>query len=591
MIRFWYLIPLCLLGVSGVGLAYGDDSNCYHAYSVTTDKHLYKPGETVMMTFASEFANCGGQNIPFRLTIINQTGGLSDVVFQKVLLYNPGVTFNYTLPAASTLPVLDRYEIDSLANSTNGPGAGQAYILVKENEQNQSYDFQIWPYQSAVTRGSNVFIMSQLCPIPDSDPGLQPVSDEKTGLIKVPGTGVLVNYYFTAPNGTQIIRQDGMGDAECYNSQARGEISSNDVGTWSVYAIAEWIENNSTHTIKSKTIDFQIQEPVTDVANVTKIFDTKDAYNGSNYNNKGTVSFDQIDWSHDGRFILVSANVDQEQKLWLVDMQSTKSQEIAIPSPITVYEPRISPTGDSIIFIGSNSTSAPHVVQNLFKYNVSDGKLVQLTNGTIYDMVQSAVWTSDGNIVYSEPHSKYPVDYTSPTDLWLANSDGIKLIKIHEEPRGFLVWDVSNDGKKILLSDARIVDRDTGNVTMVQGTYGTNWMRFTPYDNLFVYSVGNYESVGGTIDLGSSNGYQQTLYRMQSATPGYAVMSPDGRNIAFVVNEGQSNTGGVYVMALTRPIPEFPFSLTVLLIGITSLIAFYNIVIRKRKLSFYNVGY
>ncbi|MDE1841651.1 MAG: hypothetical protein KGI09_07195 [Thaumarchaeota archaeon] len=581
MIRFWYLIPLCLLGASGYGLAYADNSNCYHAYSITTDKHLYKPGETVMITFASAFANCGGQNVPFRLTIINQTGGLSDIVFQKVLLYNPGITFNYTLPAASTLPVLDRYEIDTLANSTNGPGGGQAYILVKENEQNQSYDFQIWPYQSAVTRGSNVFIMAQLCPIPNSDPGLQPVSDEKTGLIKVPGTGVLVNYYFTAPNGTQIIRQDGMGDAECYNSQARGRISSNDIGTWSVYAVAEWIENNSTHTIKSKTIDFQIQEPVTDVANITKIFDTKAVYNDSNYYNKGTVYFDQTDWSHDGKFILVSANVDQAQKLWLVDMQSTKSQEIAIPSPITVYEPRISPTGDSIIFIGGNSTSAPYVVQNLFKYDVSNGKLVQLTNGTIYDMVQSAVWTSDGNIVYSEPRSKYPVDDTSPTDLWLANSDGIKLRKIHEEPRSFSVLDISQDGRKILLSDARIVDRDTGNVTMVQGTYGTNSMRFTPYDNLFVYSVGNYESVGGTIDLGSNDGYQQTLYRMQSATPGYAVMSPDGRNIAFVVNEGQSNTGGAYVMALTRPIPEFPFVVPILLVGITSLIILHRLKIQQ----------
>lgn len=589
MISSWYLLAVLVLGVLGWGYAYGDD-NCYHDFQVTTDKQMYKPGDIVVMKIKSAFANCEPKDAPFLLTIINQTSGASDVIYQKMLDYKPGgMFFNYTLPHESSLPIFQRYLIKTQANSTSGPAEANWNIVVKENAPDQKYDFQIWPFQSAVTRGSNVSIMAQLCPIPDTDQGLESIVDKKTGLIVSPVPEVLVNYYFTAPNGTQIIRQDHVGNAECYNSQASVNLFSNTTGTWSVYAVAKWIENNSTHSVQSNSTSFVIKEPLTSSFEAKKIFDLKTANQThipmSDINqNKYGYSYGQLDWSHDGKIILFTIGVNETVQFWTLDPGTKEFQAYDLPHNIqSVSNPRISPSGNSIIFIGSHKIDTNNSIPDLFRYDIKDQKLVQITNDTAYDEVLSAIWTPDGNIIYSKSHTLKFIDNSSPTELWLADNKGDKIKKIYEEPRLFQIFDQSIDGK-ILISDKRVLDMDTLKTTVIENLQSDSlWgARFTPGQSLFIYSPSGGYGIGGYIYLQSTNGYNQILYYSKDPTPSSPVMSPDGRFVAFVSNYGSSDSiKGIYLLELAKPVPEFPLAEIVLLASITSLIAIYRIKIRK----------
>lgn len=589
MPRVYVLLGIVVsISISGYGHAFAD-TDCLHQFFVETDKQLYKPGDNIVFKIKSGQANCEPKDAPFILRIFDITNNVQgDLVYNKTLHYSPGgMILNWTLPKASLLPIFQKYVIKTNANGPGGPTESGWNIFVKENAQDQKYDFQIWPYNSEITLGDSGFIIARICPIPSTDGSRQILVDNKTREIKDPGSEVLINYYFTSPNGTQIREHDTIGpDASCYDSWARGIIQSNATGTWSVYAIVQWVEHNSTHTMQSNSTTFVIKEPLTTSLEAKKIFDLETSNQthilvSDIMQNKYSYNYGQMDWSRDGKFILFTINVNESTQFWKIKPDTKEFQAYDLPRYIQgVSNPRISPSGNSIIFIGSHKIDANNSIPDLFRYDIMDQKLVQITNDTAYDAVLSAVWTPDGNIIYSKSHALKFMDNSSPTELWLSDTDGNKIKKIYEEPRLFQIFDQSMDGKKMLISDERVLDMDTLEIKVVKGiSSDTAWgARFTPSQSLFIYSPSGGYGIGGYVYLQSTDGYNQILYYSKDPTPSSPVMSPDGRFVAFLSNYGSSDSvKGIYLLELTKPVPEFSYAIPILAVSIVSLILFYRI--------------
>lgn len=329
-------------------------------------------------------------------------------------------------------------------------------------------------------------------------------------------------------------------------------------------------------------------------SNMTKVFDLAKANQTQikvdcQFQYNCNYGFESLDWSPDGKFIIFTIDYSPTPHVWKVDLQTKQSEDLNIPMKTdSILYLRISPDENSIIFfadhvIDSNNNQIP----DLFRFDIKEQKLIQITNGTEHDMVESAVWTPDGNIIYSKSHAEKLMDMSSPTNLWLVDRNGKIINKIYSEPSLFTIYDISKDGKKLLISNGRILDLDTMKIQNVKETFADSLYnsRFALNDELFIYSPGATYSPGGPIYIASTDGsYLQTI-QMSNMTPFLPVLSPDGKYIAFSTDA--KNTGekpeyyGIYVAELANPVPEFPLAIPILLASITSLIVFYRMKFRK----------
>src|SRR5574340_373672 len=93
--------------------------------------------------------------------------------------------------------------------------------------------------------------------------------------------------------------------------------------------------------------------------------------------------------------------------------------------------------------------------------------------------------------------------------------------------------------------------------------------------------VPSFDVMIGTVD----ENYHQILYAGDTS-PKLPAISSDGQYVAFALDASGTSYNrpledGIYVITLSTPIPEFPFAVPVMLIGIVSVIAFYRIKFRK----------
>lgn len=108
-----------------------------------------------------------------------------------------------------------------------------------------------------------------------------------------------------------------------------------------------------------------------------------------------------------------------------------------------------------------------------------------------------------------------------------------------------------------------------------------------PYNQLGNFEVNtNFcdKCPSGGLTLQIVNGTYTQEIHTGNANPVAPAISPDGNFIVFGSNGDSWNSEqdqGIYLLVLSSPIPEFPFAIIVLLIGITSLVVLYRIRIRK----------
>jgi hypothetical protein len=89
-------------------------------------------------------------------------------------------------------------------------------------------------------------------------------------------------------------------------------------------------------------------------------------------------------------------------------------------------------------------------------------------------------------------------------------------------------------------------------------------------------AYGGMGVIGLTDYIGS---FDETLYEYSQNEPSF-VISQDGKYLYLTSNHsGQSSE--LYKMEFIHPIPEFPFTIPILLVSFASVIVFYNMKFRK----------
>jgi Tol biopolymer transport system component len=243
-------------------------------------------------------------------------------------------------------------------------------------------------------------------------------------------------------------------------------------------------------------------------------------------------------------------------------------KKINIPKLEGVSFPRISPSEDSIVFVGHDNDRI-----NLFKYRLKEDVTSQITrtaftNSTV-QWINGFDWMPDGNIVYVEG-SREIMTGKADFQLWLADSDGNKIKKLFSRSRDMGIADASPDGRKILLTSGRIFDIDKGELDGVlsfvinRSGYNAKW---SASGDLLIYSSSGGYGPGGTMYITSADGsYDQILYT-GIPKPVDPAISPDGRFIIFgspIATWDRYDDAGIYRMELSKPIPEFPINLMII---------------------------
>lgn len=258
---------------------------------------------------------------------------------------------------------------------------------------------------------------------------------------------------------------------------------------------------------------------------------------------------------------------------------------------------RFNHDGTKIAFLNDYTSSGPPL--DIYVLDLKNNQLSQLTHGS---HVQGLAWTPDGNIIYAEND---PQNYFHFKILKLDlqnNSTSVILDKTSE----FYGFDISPDGKKLVLSQNYttcypnqfgcnlrlfIYDLESENKTAIELTKENSTAaepRWSHDGSFITYGYVNYGC--GSIDAVTPDGKNMTHLLGASATDAcneLAVLNKDESVIAYDSNLGLSS-GGMFFTYTDRcannscqfpSVPEFPFAVPVLLIGITSLI----VLTRARK--------
>lgn len=301
-----------------------------------------------------------------------------------------------------------------------------------------------------------------------------------------------------------------------------------------------------------------------------------------------------------------------------------------------ISAPRISPSDDSFLFVGQYNDQNGTTHEDLLKYSIIDQRLTQITNKVPVD---SYAWMPDGHILYAEIHTvtncldpsdptraapctKESVQYIST--LRLADSDGRTITVLYNGTNRFHDMDISPDGKKIVSIDVSgtmghvlstlhykltIFDLEKKDLRVILESSDTSYMtpRWSPDGKFILYAALINQQVQGRTPgitwspagwLSMISVYDPSVNEVIFGSPTTAytpppwglAVSPDGRFIVFGITYdvfvGGVDGAGVYLIELSRPIPEFPISIMIASVAIGAML----VIIRFRKLEELNIS-
>jgi len=577
---------------------------CPTDYGFFYENRQYHPGEIVPIKITPIFLECKRLPVNLTITVYNYTGYTKgNIMHQETIDILDEAWFNYTVPEWTDKNGVFHFLVSATWPPDPNVNAEthQDFLSSDDQKISASYDTRMWVNPSSfVNDGLGTTAITKICPFtPATDSNREQKRDPDTGLIIDPGSNVLVDYHLTMPNGTKKVVQESLEPlGDCKIAWSATNINADMVGVWSVYDTVKWVFKNSTHELSGKPVNFTVRPALFVNKNLEEI-DKKKVLSELGIN--GSSYLDLKDWSRDGDWILFSYQSyfppdSYIQQLAIMSPDGKEVKQLSIPMNFASINLARFSTSDSVLVFGTPSLD---IAPQLYKFNLDDQKLVQITNETIKKQITSFAITPDDNIVYEQ--EKYSDGDYLGYDIWLASINGTKITKLYEksfDPKirysqdydgrdHLLVQDVSYDGKKILVSSSNYTgvfdtrssigtfDIENKRFDKLFSNYGAV-QRLSPSGNLVVYYVQGYKTPNGPLQIVSTDdSYHEILHSGTSAswdsTIGF-VISPDGRFIVSEVESWGSSDQKLLKMELARPVPEFPIAGFIMVVSMVTIL-------------------
>jgi len=562
---------------------YASAQTCPPAYSMNFEKLQYHPGDTVPIEIKSDFSGCTHLPTTASITVYNSTadGITENALYNESLQIVNDTWFNYTVPQWTDNNGLLHFLVRLTYLGSSGTQATHDLRFlssdIKKSMSYKSENFTMWVEPSSIVNGTYTEALAKICPF-------APATDN--------GTAIFLNYNITMPDGSKKLLQGELGPFDnCDTTWDRQIINANMIGTWSINTTAKWMENGTMHTLKVKPVELEVRKPLFESHKITELNVTKLA-EISHVTSGDKPRFDVTDWSPDGKFILLRyddyLDPSYDLHLALMDVASGDISSLDLPQNSSnvwaLSDAKFLPT-DNLILVANG---------NLFDYSLENKTLTQLTSdGDIYK-VQSL---QDGDLAYAKREANQNDSINTNFEIWLAHPNGTKMDDLLQA-QNVESFNLSPDGKKIAMTvvtgggceycaytEGEVVDLDTKQTTVIYGLpAGGGEGKWSPAGDLIVWhgSSGGGAPGGQLTITDQTGGFEETLISGYDDPHSFAI-SPDGTSIIYGLNyhSEYDSSSGLYQMNLAKPIPEFPFAVPALLIGITSLIVFTRMRFRK----------
>ncbi|HEX5458008.1 MAG TPA: hypothetical protein VFX64_06440 [Candidatus Nitrosotalea sp.] len=334
-----------------------------------------------------------------------------------------------------------------------------------------------------------------------------------------------------------------------------------------------FVENESAVQMQNFTVT-----KIIDINTLAKL-EGDNLYDNDHYS---SIGFYALDWSPDGKFLYALVDFAPDYGIWKINTENNDMEKIKLPYKIEGYPYEVLKVHDNkILFVTTGKYSPVGGSLHIYKYDIENNSLVNNVI-TSPNPLAARAFTNNGDLVYEEDiGARVSSNYN--TTLWLADSDGKKIKTLYTGLPKFFSVSSSADNQKLVFrsfdSNLQTFDMRSGKFKTISNSMSySDWPSWSPNSKFVTYTnngLGGGSMILSTPDDNVTQVVYTNAYQIQHPS-----VSPDGRSIAFAINYDNSgrsiSVSGIYVVKLTNPIPEFPFTIPVLLIGFTSLVVFYR---------------
>lgn len=509
----------------------------------------------------------------------------NNVVFEQNLKSSENGKIEFSIPITDDLK---QGKYVTRATISNGDyesfyDEGHFYVILSESDvlSDPEYVLTLSAEQSAKFGTYPKFVV-KMCPLPFVVMSDEAFIDPETRKY-MESSQILVNSYITKPDGTKLIEPFTYISKpfDC-SEKAKNQIYADMEGTWTIYAVAKWINNGTIYKTQSNNIEVFVPAPMFR-SNQIEMIDVGMPNPSGN--------FGALDWSSDGRYLLLTYQMlDNEtyyDKFAIFDLEAKTLKNLTVldrsyNEDQRITDAKFSSNGNGVYFAYDKKIHLYDTTQE----TITETDTSEVVNFDV-DQNNNIFYTKEPQTGQNNPEIHlYKLDVNSGKteeivkhkDFWEfdVNTEGTKILYRKTIDSGYgwadrklAIYDIQTKTHKTV---SKIDDADCGGKSI-----------FAPNDDLIIYQIAGCGRgwPGGVLSITDTDGNSEVLIPSSNYRPEHPVVSSDGQYLVYTYPANNDGTIGLFKMTLAKPIPEFG-TITVLIL-LTSLISVVVIGTRFRK--------
>lgn len=504
----------------------------------------------------------------------------NNTVFEQNLNSDENGKIEFSIPITADFKQGKYITKITITNGNYAPfyDEGYFYVILQESDvlSDPKYVLTLSAEQSAKF-GTYPKFFATMCPLPFDVMSDEAFLDPETRTY-MENSQILVNAYITKPDGTKSIEPFAhIGKPFDCSDKAENQFYTDVEGTWTIYAVAKWMNNGTIYKTQSNTIEVFVPAPMFR-GNQIEMLDVGIPSTSDN--------FGVLDWSPDGKHLLLTYKMLENEtyydKFAIFDLGSKTLKNLAALDRFyskdqSISNAKFSPDGDDVYFAYDRKIHLYYTTQETItetdasevsSFDIDQNNNIFYTKeppNTGENSQEFHLYKLDANSGKTEEIAKHK-------DFWEfdVNDEGTKILYRKTIDAGYgwadrklAIYDIPSKTHKTI---PKIDDADCGGQTM-----------FAPNDDLIMYDITGCGRgwPGGVLFITDINGNSEVLVPSSNYRPGNPVISPDGQYLVYTHGDYGDGTGGLYKMILTKPVPEFgTIAVLTLTVSLLSIVVF-----------------